>query len=480
MQTKQIFFIRQKTRIALVAILWTILTFCATLPSFGQYRGGYKPEPPKPLTVAEELGKIIDAIYFSNTGWGWYGYGGDIDVIGAYQIEDDLAPPERTFGGGYGGISSDAIAPNCYEPKLLALFRERLILNHNSKAFRDINELIDMIANRGALPARLQRIEAKNTELEDKLQQPISVFLREDVAFAEFLELLRNELDIAIWVDEPAFMSEDLESPLEEMLSLNVTELPTICVLELLLPQLDEVGYRFNNGILEILPQIIVEQKNYPRVYDVVDLLLQGDDKTGKIDELIAMFETMFVLPPSASHVDPDMFDETSSFLLPFQNNLLVAYLPQRQHKQLEAALFAMRNGGQLPPLQQKRADLNRELYERLQQEVTVDFEDISFAEALDSLVEQTGLTFVANENDFYTEDLPYPIDDGFVTLKMQNQSLETVLYFLMRQLDDVDFIIWNGVVYIAPSLTCERKNEPCFFVCPVEQVLKPKLKQPE
>ena len=475
MQMKRTFSIRRKARIATAAVLLAILTFCVW-PTFGQTLAppqgeGTKPEPSKPLTAAEELHKIIGGIYFSDKGWGWCGYGGDLNVVhGAYQIEDDLEQPEVTSGSGsYGGSSSDAIAPNCYEPMLLALFRERLILNHNSKTLRDINELIDMIANRGALPARLQRIEAKNAELEEKLHQPITVSLKEDATFADFLELLRNELGIAIWVDEPAFMTEDLESPQEQKILLNVTELPAICALELILPQLEDAGYRFNDGILEFLPQVYVDLKNYPRVYDVANLLSQGDDKTGKIDKLIATFETMFVL------VD----ENEDSFFLPFQNTLLVAYLPQYQHKQLEAALFAMRNGGQLPPLQQKRADLNRELYEKLQQEVTVDFEDTFFAEALDSLKEQTGLTFVAIKKEFENEDLASPLDYE-VTLKMQNQSLETVLYLLMRQLEDADFIVWNGVVYIAPSLTCERKNEPYFFVYPIEQVLKPKPKQPE
>ena len=476
MQMKRTFSIRRKARIATAAVLLAILTFCVW-PAFGQYGGGgYKPEPSKPLTAAEELHKIIDAIYFSNTGWGWYGYGGDLNVVhGSYQIEDDLASQEATFGGGYGGSSSDAIAPNCYEPKLLALFRERLILNHNSKTLRDINELVDMIANRGALPARLQRIETKNAELEEKLHKPITVSLEEDATFADFLELLRNELGIVAWVDNEAFVTEDLDNPLEGTIALSVTELPTICALELILPQLEDAGYRFNDGILEILPQDIVEQKGYPRVYDVADLLAKSCSETGKIDELIATFETMFVL---GSEPGQPYYDE-NSFFLPFQNTLLVAYLPQHRHKQLEAALFAMRNGGQLPPLQQKRADLNRELYERLQQEVTVDFEDTPFVEALDSLTKQTGLTFVAIEKEFENEDLANPLDYE-VTLKMQDQSLETVLYFLMRQLEDADFIVWNGVVYIAPSLTCERKNEPYFFVCPIEQALKPKPVPPQ
>ena len=115
-----------------------------------------------------------------------------------------------------------------------------------------------------------------------------------------------------------------------------------------------------------------------------------------------------------------------------------------------------------------------------MQQEVTVDFEEITFGEALDSLTEQTGLTFVAIEEDFNIEDLPYPIDVGVVTLKMQDQSLETVLSLLMRQLDETDFIVWNGVIYIAPKEVCEKKNEPYFFVYLVEQALKPKPKQPE
>ena len=455
MRIKQSFSIRRKTRIAVAAVLLATLTFCVTYAT-GPYASS------KPLTAVEELHKIIERIYFPDDR-GCCGYVGDTDVAhGRYQIEDNLAPSGATSSSGYGGGSSGT--SNCCDdnmPRLLGLFRKRLILNHNSKTLRDINELIDMIANRGTLPARLQRIEAKNAELEEKLHRPIMVSL-EDVTFADFLELLRNELGIAIWVDERAFMNEDMDDPLEEAISLNLTELPAICALELLQagdPLYDMKGYRFNNGVLEILPWITAKQNNYPRVYDVADLLSQGNAKTGKIDELIATFETMFVL------VD----ENEGSFLMPFQNTLLVAYLPQHQHKQLEAALFAMRNGGQLPPLQQMRADLNRELYERLQQEVSIDFDGILFSEALDSLKEQTGLTFVANEKEFENEDSPYPLDHD-VTLKLQNQSLESVLYFLMRQLDDADFIAWNGVVYIAPQVTCERKNEPYFFVYPVEQ----------
>ncbi|MCL2119968.1 MAG: hypothetical protein FWH27_16240 [Planctomycetaceae bacterium] len=354
----------------------------------------------------------------------------------------------------------------------LSVFGNRVLLDAGSKTVRDINELIFMLSHEGKLPARLERIEAKNAALEEKLQQPVTLSM-EEVPFAEFLDHLPHELEIAVYVDKQAFYEEDyFGNPLDWEISLDVTNLPAISALELALCQVEDTWYYFHDGILEITPTAVVNKTRaiYPRVYFVADLLTGGCGKTYQIDDLIATLQILFrVWDRSMINYDDDG-DER--FFMPFQEKTLVAHLTQKEHKKLEALLHAMRYDGFYPPAQQARLDANQELYAKLQTEISVDFEHTPLSEMLQSLKEQTRLTFFVDIKAFENEDILFYPSDEEVTLRMRNQSVETVLNYALRQLDrEAGFVAWNGVVCIVPQIVCENRAEPLFFVYPAKRL---------
>jgi hypothetical protein len=401
-----------------------------------------------------QQGDDYSTIYYHYDGRG--GYGG-----GSYNI------PEN--GGGYGGGNYGSGGPRTYHPN--NVFGERVLYNYDSKTLREIQELIFMLSHEGKLPARMQRMETQNAKLKEKLQKPISVSC-EASTFETFLDLLVEELEIAIFVDKQAFEDEDMSNPLDGEISLDVTDLPALSVLELALCQIDETGYRLNNGILEILPSTMLENPTTLRVYPVADLLTADGNELFHIHNLITTLCVLFKLSDNQyGTYSPDRDEER--FFMPFQKKLLVAWLPQQQHEQLKALLHAMRHDGQYPAALQARLDANQELYAKLQAEISFECQEMFFPEMIQSLHKQTGLTFFVDETALVCENMEHAFDN-LITLRMQNQSIETVLDYAMRQMgEDVDFIAWNGVVYIAPRVVCEYKTEPFFFVYPIQRLAK-------
>jgi hypothetical protein len=203
-------------------------------------------------------------------------------------------------------------------------------------------------------------------------------------------------------------------------------------------------------------------------VYHVADLI----GSCAKAPEILDLIATLKVLLGAGS--SDCRFDEYEvedhEFLTSFQGKMIVAHVTQEQHRQMEAVLYALRNEGRCPPAEQSRLDANQDLYEKLQTVISAEFEDMPLGELLQIFKERTGVTFFVDDYAFTAEDICNPVEET-ISLNVQNRSLETVLRLALRQVEETDFLAWNGVVYIAPANACEHRPEPFFFVFPTERL---------
>ena len=211
------------------AVLIACLAVVSVAPLFGQADSADTPD--KSPGTAEQLANIVQKIYFPNLGRATF-LRPNPNIGGSYGGDD-----QGGHSGGYYNIpeNSNYSFSNRWEAAALNAFGDRVLFDADSKTVRDINELIFMLSHEGKLPARLQRLEAKNAALEAKLQQPITLSMHE-MPFEKFLDLL-SEMGISVFVDIQAFDAENCSGPLDEMVSPDVTNLPAICALELALCQ---------------------------------------------------------------------------------------------------------------------------------------------------------------------------------------------------------------------------------------------------
>jgi hypothetical protein len=276
------------------------------------------------------------------------------------------------------------------------------------------------------------------------LELPVSLTF-DEVPLREFVRALRRKLGISIVIDEVALKSKEV--PLDETVSVDVSRVTLRSALELALEPL-KLRAVVQYEVLLITPLENALEVRQTAVYDVTDLVQNREDGTS--ERLVKLLEESTggkSLGPwdnmtGSGGVTSALSTDETDLLVVSQTNAV-----QRQVDRLLTEAIAAVEAEEAPDIAAGKSTVER----RLRRRVSVDFDDINWRFAVQTIASRIGVPVQIEPTG--TGDAPT------VTLKAENVRASSLLTRILapRQLG---FVATDAGVRIAPLETLDQQIE--------------------